>query len=62
MTENTISESSVNPALGSYRDALEVAMDDFIAKQGPMYLSALRQAFMAGALFQLKFNSQAKQV
>ena len=62
MAEDTVQEVPVNPAIEAYRNALEAAMDDFMGKQGPMYLSTLRQAFMAGAMFQLKFNSQAKQV
>ena len=43
-----------------YLKALETAMDEFIGKQSPMYLSALRQAFMAGAMFQLKYKPQEK--
>ena len=51
---------SYNPA--AYLVALEAAMDEFIGKQGPLYMSALRQAFMAGAMFQLKYKSQENKV
>lgn len=49
-------EAPVNPNTEHYRIALEASMDEFIGKVGPMYLSALRQAFMAGAMFQLRYK------
>jgi len=42
----------------AYLAALEASMDEFIGKQAPLYMSALRQAFMAGAMFQLKYKPQ----
>lgn len=46
----------VNPNTEHYMKAFEAAMDEFIGNQGPMVLSALRQAFMAGAMFQLHYK------
>ena len=49
-------EAPVNPGIEHYKQALEAAMDQFIGAQGPLYLSMMRQAFMAGAQFQLNYK------
>lgn len=48
-------KAPVNPKIEHYKQALETSMDDFIGVQGPLQLSAMRQAFMAGAQFQLNY-------
>lgn len=53
-------EPPVDPQITEYRAALEAAMDEFFLKFGPIILSNMRQAFMAGAMFQLKYKPQEK--
>lgn len=51
---------SESPATTEYMAALNASMDAFIEKEGQMYMSALRQAFLAGAQFQLRYKPQEK--
>ena len=49
-------EATVKHDTEAYMTALNASMDEFIAQQGSMYMSALRQAFLAGAQFQLRYK------
>jgi hypothetical protein len=53
-------EATVKHDTEAYMTALNASMDEFIGKQAPLYMSALRQAFMAGAMFQLQYKPQEK--